>query len=104
LNKHCAVCDFQPRCRGLAIERDDLSLLNAMTAKEHAKCSAKGIFTITQLSYGYRPRRRKRTRTDAEGSAASAKRGAPADRNDHKLKALAIKKNQIHVVGAPSLV
>jgi hypothetical protein len=20
LNKHCAVCDFQPRCRGLAIE------------------------------------------------------------------------------------
>src|SRR6266404_3071598 len=28
---------------------------------------------------------------------------APADRNDHKLKALAIKKNQIHVVGAPSL-
>ena len=103
LNKHCAVCDFQPRCRGLAIERDDLSLLNAMTGKERAKCNAKGIFTITQLSYGYRPRRRKRTRTDAEGSAKSVKRVAPADRNDHKLKALAIKKNQIHVVGAPSL-
>ena len=50
----------------------------------------KGIFTITQLFYGYRPRWRKRTRTDAEGSAASAKRGAPADRSDHKLKALAI--------------
>ena len=44
LNKHCAVCDFQPRCRGLAIERDDLSLLNAMTSKERAKCNAKGIF------------------------------------------------------------
>ena len=25
LNKHCPVCDFQPKCRGLAIERDDLS-------------------------------------------------------------------------------
>ena len=25
LNRHCAVCDFQPRCRSLAIERDDLS-------------------------------------------------------------------------------
>jgi hypothetical protein len=74
-----------------------------MTGKERAKCNAKGIFTITQLSYGYRPRRRKRTRTDAEGSAESVKRAAPADRNDHKLKALAIKKNQIHVVGAPSL-
>ena len=68
LNRHCAVCDFQPRCRGLAIERDDLSLLSAMTGKERAKCNAKGIFTITQLSYGYRPRRRKRTKPDAESS------------------------------------
>ncbi len=74
-----------------------------MTGKERAKCNAKGISTITQLSYGYRPRRRKRIRTDAENSAKSAKRAAPVDKNDHKLKALAIKKNQIHVVGAPSL-
>lgn len=103
LNRHCAVCDFQPRCRGLAIERDDLSLLAAMTGKERAKCNAKGISTITQLSYGYRPRRRKRTRPDAERSAKSARRAAPVAKNDHKLKALAIKKNQIHVVGAPSL-
>jgi predicted RecB family nuclease len=103
LNKHCAVCDFQPRCRGLAVERDDLSLLNAMTGKERAKYNTKGIFTITQLSYGYRPRRRKRTKTDAEDCAESAKRATAADRNDHNLKALAIKKNQIHVVGAPSL-
>jgi len=94
LNKHCAVCDFQPRCRGLAIERDDLSLLNAMTSKERAKCNAKGIFTITQLSYGYRPRRRKRARIDAEGSAESAKRAAPADRNDHKLKAWRLKRTR----------
>ena len=33
LNRHCPVCDFQPRCRGLANERDDLSLLAAMTGK-----------------------------------------------------------------------
>ena len=103
LNRHCAVCDFQPRCRGLAIERDDLSLLSAMTGKERAKFNAKGIFSITQLSYGYRPRRRKRNRPDAESSKKSAKRAAPIVRNDHKLKALAVKKNQIHVVGAPSL-
>src|SRR5208337_2279286 len=103
LNRHCAVCDFQPRCRSLAVERDDLSLLSAMTGKERAKCNAKGISTITQLSYGYRPRRRKRTRPDAERSAKSVRRAAPVVKNDHKLKALAIKKNQIHVVGAPSL-
>ena len=102
LNRHCAVCDFQPRCRGVAIERDDLSLLTAMTAKERSKYNAKGIYTIAQLSYGYRPRRRKRTRPDAERSTKSAER-IPAARHDHKLKALAIKKSQIHVVGAPSL-
>jgi predicted RecB family nuclease len=103
LNKHCAICDFQPRCRGLAVERDDLSLFSAMTDKERAKCNAKGVFSITQLSYGYRPRRRKRNRPDAESSKKSGKRAALMVRNDHKLKALAVKKNQIHVVGAPSL-
>ena len=40
LNRYCAVCDFQPRCRPLAIEHDDLSLLTAMIGKERAKCSA----------------------------------------------------------------
>ena len=102
LNRHCAVCDFQPRCRGLAVERDDLSLLTSMTGKERAKCNAKGISTITQLSYDYRPRRRKRIKPNAE-STLSARRAAPLAKNDHKLKALAIKKNQIHVVGVPSL-
>jgi predicted RecB family nuclease len=104
LNRHCAVCDFQPRCRDLAVERDDLSLLNAMTGKERAKSNAKGILTVTQLSYGYRPRRRKHTRPGAEHSAKSSKRPAPDTRNDHKLRALAIKKGQIHVVGKPSLI
>jgi predicted RecB family nuclease len=103
LNNHCAVCDFQPRCRGHAVERDDLSLLNAMTGKERAKYNAKGIFTMTQLSYGYRPRRRKRIRADAESSAEAEKHAAASDRNDHSPRALAIKKNQIHVVGSPSL-
>ena len=103
LNRHCAACDFQPTCRGLAVGRDDLSLLSAMTDKERAKSNAKGIFTITQLSYGYRPRRRKRKRLDTERSIPSGKRANPMARNDHKLRALAIKKKQIHVVGAPSL-
>jgi hypothetical protein len=103
LNRHCAVCDFQPRCRGIAIECDDLSLLTGMSVKERAKCNAKGIFTITQLSYGYRPRRRKRNRPEAESSKKSGKRATPITGNDHKLKALAVKKNQIHVVGAASL-
>jgi hypothetical protein len=74
-----------------------------MTLKERVKCAAKGIFTITQLSYGYRPRRRKQIRPDAQPSKNSATRPVPPPKNDFKLKALAIKKSQIHVIGAPSL-
>ncbi len=96
LNKHCAVCDFQSRCRAIAIGREDLSLLGAMTAKERAKCAEKGITTITQLSYGYRPRRRKRIHS-------TAARAGPPFKHDHKLRALAIKKAQTHVVGSPTL-
>src|ERR1019366_6844869 len=58
---------------------------------------------ITQLSYGYRPRRRKRKRPDAESSKKFGNHATRIVRNDHKLKALAVKKNQIHVVGAPSI-
>jgi predicted RecB family nuclease len=103
LNRHCAVCDFQLRCRELAVERDDLSLLAVMTAKERAKCIARGTSTITQLSYGYRARRRKRGKPDTGRLESPARLKAAPVKNDHKLKALAIKKNQIHVVDAKSI-
>jgi predicted RecB family nuclease len=96
LNKHCPICDFQPRCRTLAVKRDSLSLLGAMTTKERAKCEAKGVTTVAQLSYGYRPRRRRRIKS-------TTPRHKPPVKNDHHLKALAIKKVQTHVVGCPSL-
>ncbi|MER9129023.1 TM0106 family RecB-like putative nuclease [Mesorhizobium sp. M0768] len=96
LNKHCAICDFQTRCRAVAVERENLSLLGAMTAKERSQNGEKGISTITQLSYGYRPRRRRRIKS-------TAPRASPPVKHDHKLKALAIKKAQTHVVGSPTL-
>jgi hypothetical protein len=65
-----------------------------MTEKERLKFTEKGITTITQLSYGYRPRRLRR-------SKSTPSRASPIIRYDHKLKAVAIKKGQIHVVGAP---
>jgi predicted RecB family nuclease len=103
LSAHCSVCDFASRCRGVAIERDDLSLLSGMTPKDRSKVLAKGILTISQLSYGYRPKRRKRTKPDAERAARSIDTAhvRPPARHDNKLKALAIKKDRIHVVGAP---
>ena len=96
LNKHCPTCDFQPRCRTLAVKRDSLSLLGAMTTKERTKCEEKGVTTVTQLSYGYRPRRRR-------GIKSTTPRHKSPVKNDHHLKALAIKKVQTHVVGCPSL-
>ena len=96
LNKHCPACDFRSRCHALAVERDDLGLLGGITAKQVSKCQEKGISTITQLSYGYRPRRRRRVTSTAVPSS-------PPVKHDHQLKALAIKKLRTHVVGSPSL-
>ena len=91
LNRHCAECEFHARCRQKAIEKDDLSLLAGMSEKERKNLHGKGIFTVTQLSYLFRPRRRpKRLRGKRE-------------KYHHSLKARAIRQNQIHVVGSPEL-
>jgi predicted RecB family nuclease len=88
LNRHCAECEFQSRCRQIAIEKDDLSLLATMSDKEREKQHDKGIFTVTQLSYTFRARRR---------------RTPLATKHYHSLKALAIRKNKIHILGIPAL-
>jgi predicted RecB family nuclease len=91
LNRHCAECEFQPRCRKLAVEKDDLSLLAGMSAKERQKLRSKGIFTVTQLSYTFRPRRRPKRLRDKR------------EKYHHSLKALAIREQKIHIVGSPEL-
>ncbi|MDO9257569.1 MAG: IS66 family transposase, partial [Bacteroidales bacterium] len=60
LNKHCPYCEFQNSCKEIAIQEDSLSLLGGMTKKQILKFEKKGIFTIKQLSYLYRPRKRGR--------------------------------------------
>jgi len=88
LNRHCPACDYQRRCRVKAIEKDDLSLLGGMTEKERKKLNSKGILTVTQLSYTFRPRRRpKRVRDKRE-------------KYHHSLKALAIREKKMHSLWA----
>jgi predicted RecB family nuclease len=87
LNRHCAACEFQARCRQAAIERDDLSLLSGMTEKERKRLKNRGVFTVTQLSYTFRPRRHPKR--------LAAKR----EKYHHSLQALAIRENKIHIVG-----
>jgi len=86
LNRHCGQCEFQARCRKQATERNELSLLSGMSEKERKKLHGKGIFTVTQLSYTFRPRRR---RWFLRGKA---------EKFHHSLRALAIRENKIHTV------
>src|SRR5215472_13832077 len=50
LNKHCVECEFQSRCREIAVAKDDRSLLPTLSSKERKKQNDKGIFTVLQLS------------------------------------------------------
>jgi predicted RecB family nuclease len=48
LNKHCPTCEFQARCRKLAIESGDLSLLPTLSAKLRKKMIQKGISEVAR--------------------------------------------------------
>jgi len=93
LNPHCRQCEFQARCHSVAKQKDDLSLLSGMSEKERKNLHGKGIFTVTQQSYTFRPRRRGR-HSQAKG-----------EKYHHSLRALAIRENKIHAVDmlAPKL-
>ncbi|MDB5324370.1 MAG: putative RecB family nuclease [Phycisphaerales bacterium] len=60
LNKHCATCSFRQACREKAEQLDDLSLLDRMRPKIRARYHKKGILTVQQLSYQFKPRRRRK--------------------------------------------
>jgi predicted RecB family nuclease len=91
LNRHCPECGFHDRCRKTAVDKDELSLLSSLTDKERTRYRGKGIFTVSQLAYTFRPRRR------------SKRLAARPERYHHALKALAIRERKIHVVGKPEL-
>jgi predicted RecB family nuclease len=91
LNRHCPECQFQRHCRQTAIDRDELTLLSGMTGAERQKLHSKGIFTITQLSYTFRPRRRSKCQASSP------------EKYHHSLRALAIRQGKVHVVGSPQL-
>jgi predicted RecB family nuclease len=84
LNRHCPECEFQTRCRQNVVDKDDLSLLVGMTEKERKEFNSKGIFTVTQLSFTFRPRRRPRGLKDKR------------ERHHYALKALAIREKKLY--------
>jgi predicted RecB family nuclease len=54
---HCSECRFKKSCHQKLVERDCISLLPSMSLKSLLKYHNKGITTITQLSYLFKPRR-----------------------------------------------
>ena len=89
LNDHCKICEFQKSCYITAKEKDDLSLLSALGEKEIKKLNNKGIFTVKQYSYTFRPRRKRK--------------GAKVYSKKHlvELQALSIQNNKIYVYERP---
>jgi predicted RecB family nuclease len=91
LNAHCQRCEYQSKCETQAIADDNLSLLRGITQKKLEKYSNKGIFTLTQLAYTFRPRRK-------------AKRSLQKTPHYHALKAMAIRDSTLYVFDKPVLV
>jgi predicted RecB family nuclease len=91
LNKHCLSCPFQQKCETEAKEHDHLSLLRGMTEREITVQNKKGIFTVNQFSYTYRPRKRKKNK------------GKHNPKYHHSLKALAIRDHKIYIVQKPKV-
>lgn len=92
LNRHCQTCPFHQLCVKEAKQNDSLSLLERMTPKLMQKYGKRGIFSINQLSYAYRPRRRRRKRPAS----------APPVFNI-ELQAMAIRTGKIILHDSPSL-
>jgi predicted RecB family nuclease len=91
LNRHCDVCEFRDRCSAEAEKNDDLSRLRGMSDTEVTKLNAKGIFTVTQLSYTFRPPKKHNSR------------GARARKRQFPLQALAIREGKLFMLDSPDL-
>lgn len=91
LNSHCATCPFRQRCLKEAEQQDNLSLLDRMTPKAMQRYHKRGVFTLNQLSYTYRPRRRRKRHASAPAVFKL------------ELQALAIRTGKIYVHELPSI-
>jgi predicted RecB family nuclease len=92
LNKHCPLCPFQRLCHSQAEQEDNLSLLDGVTARVMRQYEKKGIFTVKQLSYLFKPRKPKKR-----------SRKPPSVTHKVELQALAIREKKIYLQELPIL-
>lgn len=86
LNKHCISCQFRQTCRKQAEKENNLSLLDRMTPKVIQKYNKRGIFTVQQLSYLFKPRRKRKKRKKPEPI-----------KHSFELQSLAIREQTIYI-------
>jgi predicted RecB family nuclease len=86
-NAHCNFCEFNSICVEKLKERDDLSLLGNLKPKEIEQNNNRGIFSVTQLSYTFRPKKNPYRR----------RKFLP------ELKALAIREQKVFIQKLPEL-
>lgn len=86
-SSHCQVCKFNPICSEKLQERDDLSLLGNLKPKEIEQKNNRGIFSVKQLSYTFRPKKNPYRR----------RKFLP------ELKALAIREQKVFIQKLPEL-
>jgi predicted RecB family nuclease len=91
LKDHCRICPFRKACLAEAEKEDNLTLLDHMTPKVMRKYHKKGIFTVNQLSYLFRPRRQRRRRAHAP------------IRFKLELQAMALRTAKIYIDQPPSI-
>jgi predicted RecB family nuclease len=91
LNSHCPACEFRQHCHAETVRQDDLSLLRGLGENEIRSQNRKGIFTVTQLSYTFRPRRKNKRAKD---------QGQPYH---PALQALAIREGKTYVFDKPAI-
>jgi len=92
LNRHCTYCQFESVCKEQAEQEDNLSMLSTIsTSKVVQRYEKKGIFTVKQLSYLFKPRKRKK----------GGKK--PSATHKPELQALAIRTGKIYLQELPEL-
>ena len=90
LNSHCDICEFSQKCNEKALAEDNISLLRGIGKKEVNANRNKGIFTLTQFAYTFRPRRK-------------GKRAQHSKKRHNALQAMAIRDKRVFVFGTPKL-
>ena len=86
-NAHCQFCEFDLICDKKLRERDDLSLLGTIKLKEMEQKNNRGIFSVKQLSYIFRPNK----------NPYRKRKYLP------ELKALAIRERKVFIQKLPEL-